>query len=111
MDDLDGIVVIEGLGLVGVLFIGVNVVKMFVFMYNLFLVGVYYIVGYIYVNCFEIEFKFLLFLLVVSGGYIELVLMKVDNEFEIIGEIRDDVVGEVYDKVVCIFGFVYLGGV
>lgn len=98
--DIDVIVVMEGSGLVGVFFIGVNVVKVLSFVYNILLVGVYYIVGYIYVNCFVEEIVFLVLVLVVLGGYMELVYMKEYGLFEVIGEIFDDVVGEVYDKVV-----------
>lgn len=108
--DIDVIVVIEGLGLVGVFFIGVNVVKVLSFVYNILLVGVYYIVGYIYVNCFVEDIVFLVLVLVVLGGYIELVYMKEYGLFEVIGEIFDDVVGEVYDKVVWMMGLLYLGG-
>lgn len=49
-------------------------------------------------------------LLIVFGGYIELVYMKNYLDFEVIGEMRDDVVGEVYDKVVWIINFFYFGG-
>jgi N6-L-threonylcarbamoyladenine synthase len=43
--------------------------------------------------------KFPLLCVVVSGGNTELVIMKGDLDFEIIGETKDDAVGECYDKV------------
>ena len=43
--------------------------------------------------------EFPLLALVVSGGHTELVLMKEDGQFELIGETRDDAAGEAYDKV------------
>ncbi|EPG1427140.1 TPA_asm: tRNA (adenosine(37)-N6)-threonylcarbamoyltransferase complex transferase subunit TsaD [Listeria monocytogenes] len=111
MDDLDGIAVTEGPGLVGALLIGMNAAKTLAFMHNLPLVGVHHIAGHIYANRFETEFKFPLLSLVVSGGHTELVLMKADNEFEIIGETRDDAAGEAYDKVARTLGLAYPGGV
>lgn len=110
MEDIDVIVVIEGFGLIGVLLIGVNVVKVLVFVYDKLFIFVYYIVGYIYVNYIEELLIFLLIVFIVLGGYIELVYMKDHLLFEVIGEIWDDVVGEVYDKVVWIIGLNYLGG-
>lgn len=110
IEDIDVIVVIEGFGLIGVLLIGVNVVKVLVFVYDKLFIFVYYIVGYIYVNYIEELLIFLLIVFIVLGGYIELVYMKDYLLFEVIGEIWDDVVGEVYDKVVWIIGLNYLGG-
>lgn len=40
----------------------------------------------------------------------EFVYMESYGQFKVIGEMRDDVVGEVYDKVVCMLNFLYLGG-
>ncbi|WP_271004471.1 tRNA (adenosine(37)-N6)-threonylcarbamoyltransferase complex transferase subunit TsaD [Listeria seeligeri] len=111
MDDLDGIAVTEGPGLVGALLIGVNAAKTLAFMHDLPLIGVHHIAGHIYANRFETEMKFPLLSLVVSGGHTELVLMRAENEFEIIGETRDDAAGEAYDKVARTLGLSYPGGV
>ena len=48
--------------------------------------------------------------LVVSGGHTELVYMEAEGEFQIIGETRDDAVGEAYDKVARTLGLPYPGG-
>ncbi|WP_271000520.1 tRNA (adenosine(37)-N6)-threonylcarbamoyltransferase complex transferase subunit TsaD [Listeria seeligeri] len=111
MDDLDGIAVTDGPGLVGALLIGVNAAKTLAFMHDLPLIGVHHIAGHIYANRFETEMKFPLLSLVVSGGHTELVLMRAENEFEIIGETRDDAAGEAYDKVARTLGLAYPGGV
>ncbi|MBC1429397.1 tRNA (adenosine(37)-N6)-threonylcarbamoyltransferase complex transferase subunit TsaD [Listeria seeligeri] len=111
MEDLDGIAVTEGPGLVGALLIGVNAAKTLAFMHDLPLIGVHHIAGHIYANRFETEMKFPLLSLVVSGGHTELVLMRAENEFEIIGETRDDAAGEAYDKVARTLGLAYPGGV
>ena len=48
--------------------------------------------------------------LLVSGGHTELVYMKEDGSFEIVGETRDDAPGEAYDKVGRVLGLPYPSG-
>lgn len=48
--------------------------------------------------------------LLVSGGHTELVYMKEDGSFEIVGETRDDAAGEAYDKVGRVLGLPYPSG-
>ena len=56
------------------------------------------------------KMEFPLLALVVSGGHTELVLMKDDGQFELIGETRDDAAGEAYDKVARVLNLPYPGG-
>ena len=48
--------------------------------------------------------------LLISGGHTELVLIKELGEYEIIGQTRDDAVGEAFDKVARLLGLPYPGG-
>ncbi len=48
--------------------------------------------------------------LLISGGHTELVLMKDWLKYEIVGQTRDDAVGEAFDKVARILGLPYPGG-
>lgn len=48
--------------------------------------------------------------LLISGGHTELVLMKEWLAYELIGQTRDDAVGEAFDKVARMLGFPYPGG-
>ena len=48
--------------------------------------------------------------LLISGGHTELVLIKKDFEYEVIGHTRDDAVGEAFDKVARLLGLPYPGG-
>ncbi|PIR66598.1 MAG: tRNA (adenosine(37)-N6)-threonylcarbamoyltransferase complex transferase subunit TsaD, partial [Parcubacteria group bacterium CG10_big_fil_rev_8_21_14_0_10_36_14] len=48
--------------------------------------------------------------LIVSGGHTELVLMKDFGKYKIIGETRDDAVGEAFDKVAKMLNLGYPGG-
>lgn len=108
--DLDAIAVTEGPGLVGALLIGVNAAKALAFAHNIPLVPVHHIAGHIYANRLVTELKFPLLSLVVSGGHTELVYMKEDGHFEVIGETRDDAAGEAYDKVARTLNLPYPGG-
>jgi len=48
--------------------------------------------------------------LLISGGHTELVLIKSEGEYEIVGQTRDDAVGEAFDKVARLLGLPYPGG-
>ena len=48
--------------------------------------------------------------LIVSGGHSELVYMENEYDFKIIGETKDDAIGEAYDKVARVLGLQYPGG-
>jgi N6-L-threonylcarbamoyladenine synthase len=110
MEEIDGIAVTEGPGLVGALLIGVNAAKALAFANDIPLVGVHHIAGHIYANRLIREMEFPLLSLVVSGGHTELVFMKEHGHFEVIGETRDDAAGEAYDKVARVLNMPYPGG-
>jgi len=48
--------------------------------------------------------------LVVSGGHSSLFLISGPNDFQILGETRDDAAGETFDKVARVLGLPYPGG-
>ena len=109
--DLTAIGVTYGPGLVGALLVGVAEAKALAFGLGLPLVGVHHIEGHIYANYIDhpdLEPPFLS--LVVSGGHSNLVLVKEDGVFEILGRTRDDAAGEAFDKVARAIGLGYPGG-
>ena len=110
MDDIDAIAVTYGPGLIGSLLVGVTAAKTLAYVYNKPLVPVHHIAGHIYANNLVTPLEFPLMALVVSGGHTELVYMKEDYDFEVIGSTLDDAVGEVYDKVARVIGIGYPGG-
>lgn len=109
-DDVDGVAVTEGPGLVGALLVGVNAAKALAFAQEKPLIGVHHIAGHIYANHIVQELSFPLLTLVVSGGHTELIYMDEHASFHVIGETRDDAVGEAYDKVARTLGLPYPGG-
>ena len=108
--ELDAVAVTEGPGLIGALLVGINAAKAFSFAHDLPLIPVHHIAGHIYANQLEEELTFPLMALIVSGGHTELIYMKDHLSFEVIGETRDDAVGEAYDKVARVIGLPYPGG-
>lgn len=109
-EDMDAFAVTRGPGLIGCLHIGLQAAKTLAFLYNKPLIPVHHLAGHIYANAYVGEFKYPLLCVVVSGGNTELVLMKKPMDFEIIGETKDDAVGECYDKVARVLGMPYPGG-
>ncbi|WP_416325469.1 tRNA (adenosine(37)-N6)-threonylcarbamoyltransferase complex transferase subunit TsaD [[Eubacterium] hominis] len=111
VEDMDAIAVTQGPGLVGCLHVGVQAAKTLAWAYQKPLVPVHHIAGHIYANALIADLKFPLLALVVSGGHTELVYMKDEWSFEILGTTQDDAIGEAGDKVGRVLGLPYPGGV
>ena len=109
-EDMDAIAVTRGPGLIGCLHVGLQAAKTIAALYNKPLIPAHHVCGHVYANEYAGEFKFPMLCVIVSGGNTELVLMKDHLDFEIIGETKDDAVGECYDKVARVLGFPYPGG-
>ncbi|MDK6234090.1 tRNA (adenosine(37)-N6)-threonylcarbamoyltransferase complex transferase subunit TsaD [Aerococcus sanguinicola] len=109
-EEIDGIAVTKGPGLVGSLLIGITAAKTLAFAHDKPLIGVNHIAGHIYANQLVQAMDFPLLALVVSGGHTELVYMPEDAVFEKFGDTRDDAVGEAYDKVGRLLDLPYPGG-
>lgn len=110
IEDVDAVAVTQGPGLIGALLVGVNAAKALAFANDKPLIPVHHIAGHIYANQLQSGLKFPLIALIVSGGHTELVYMENHLQFEVIGETRDDAVGEAYDKVARKIGLPYPGG-
>ena len=111
LEDIDAFAVTRGPGLIGALHVGLQAAKTLAMLYKKPLIPVHHLAGHIYANEYVQELKFPLLAVVVSGGNSELVLMKDHLNFEIIGETRDDAIGECYDKVARVLGLPYPGGI
>ncbi len=110
-DQLTGIAVSYGPGLVGALLVGLNFSKGLAQALNIPFIGINHIEGHIYGNFLSnknISFPHLI--LVVSGGHTQLVLMEKHLFYKIIGKTRDDAVGEAFDKGAKMLGLPYPGG-
>ena len=111
LEDVDAFAVTRGPGLIGALHVGLQAAKTLAMLYKKPLIPVHHLCGHIYANEFVEELRFPLLAVVVSGGNSELVLMEDHLNFKVIGETRDDAIGECYDKVARVLGLPYPGGI
>lgn len=110
LGDLSAVAVTQGPGLVGSLLVGVVAAKALALSAGLPLIGVHHIAGHIYANRLVGPLAYPVMALVVSGGHTELVLVERPGVFRVVGNTRDDAVGEAYDKVARALGLPYPGG-
>ena len=111
LDDVDGLAVTYGPGLVGSLLIGCSAAKAIAYARRRPLVGVNHLEGHIYAAFLEGEPPAHPFLaLVVSGGHTALYLAREPRRYERIGQTRDDAAGEAFDKVAKLLGLGFPGG-
>lgn len=110
VDDVDAIAYTIGPGLIGSLHVGGVAAKSLAFFYNKPLIGVHHLKGHIFVNEMIKPLTYPMMALVVSGGHTELVYIKDDQNFKIIGTTLDDAIGEAYDKVARVMHEAYPGG-
>lgn len=109
--DLHGIAYTQGPGLVGALLVGALFAESFALSLNIPVVGVHHLEGHLLSPFLEsptLDFPFLV--LLVSGGHTALFLAKRLGAYELLGETRDDAVGEAFDKTAKILGLGYPGG-
>lgn len=108
--DLDAVAVTYGPGLVGALLVGMAAAKAFAWANRLPLVPVNHMAGHLMAARQVKELTYPLMALLVSGGHTELVYVTEPGDYKIIGETRDDAVGEAYDKVGRVMGLTYPAG-
>ena len=110
-EDLSAVAVAAGPGLMGSLLVGVNFGKSLAYGLGIPFIAVNHMEAHIYSNFIEPpvpEFPFIN--LTVSGGHTQLVLVKNDFDYTIIGETMDDAAGEAFDKVAKMLQLDYPGG-
>ena len=110
-EEVDGLAVTRGPGLVGSLLVGLSYAKAMAYALGRPLVGVNHIEGHIYSVVFDnppIEYP--AFALIVSGGHTNLFLVPGPGKYKVLARTRDDAAGEAYDKVAKMLGLGYPGG-
>ena len=110
-EDIDLITATYGPGLVGALLVGLNFGKGLAYGYDKPFVAVNHIEGHIAANFImhkNLPDKHLT--LIISGGHTSLVLVEGFGKYILLGQTKDDAVGEAYDKVAKLLGLGYPGG-
>jgi len=111
LEDLGLVAVTQGPGLVGSLLVGISFAKSLGYCLGIPVVGVNHLWAHIYSGFIgRAKIKFPLMGLVVSGGHTSLVLCEDIGRFRLLGQTRDDAMGEAFDKVAKILGLGYPGG-
>lgn len=115
-DELAGIAVTRGPGLIGALLVGVQVAKSIAFARGLPLVGVNHLDGHLLAVFLrrgpddppppDLPFVALL----ASGGHTSICRVDAPDRITQLGATRDDAAGEAYDKVAKLLGLGYPGG-
>jgi N6-L-threonylcarbamoyladenine synthase len=111
LDQIDGIAVTQGPGLIGSLLVGISFAKSCAMMTGKPIVGVNHIEGHIYSVAFEnppVDYPAVA--LIVSGGHTTLFQIPEEGHYAVLGRTRDDAAGEAYDKVAKLLGLGYPGG-
>ncbi len=91
IDDIDAVAATRGPGLIGALLVGFSFAKAFAFARNLPFTGVNHLEAHIY-SLFLMKNKpeFPFIALVVSGGHTNIYYVTSHNQFELLGQTRDD---------------------
>ncbi|TMD24122.1 MAG: tRNA (adenosine(37)-N6)-threonylcarbamoyltransferase complex transferase subunit TsaD [Chloroflexi bacterium] len=110
-EQVDGVAVTRGPGLVGCLLVGVNVAQAIAWARKLPVVGVSHLAAHVFAALLEEpELRPPVLGLVVSGGHSDLVRWQEDGSIAVIGRTRDDAAGEAFDKGARILGLPFPGG-
>ncbi|MCF0043087.1 tRNA (adenosine(37)-N6)-threonylcarbamoyltransferase complex transferase subunit TsaD [Dyadobacter fanqingshengii] len=109
--DLDAIAFTKGPGLLGALLVGTSFAKSMALGLNIPLIEINHMQAHVlahFIDDPKPEFPFLC--LTVSGGHTQIVKVTGPLEMEIIGETKDDAVGEAFDKTAKLLDLPYPGG-
>lgn len=112
MKEIDAIAVTQGPGLEPALWTGITFGKDLAEKYSKPLIPANHMEGHIISVLLgrEAHINFPAIALLISGGHTQLVEVKSWGEYRVIGDTRDDAVGEAFDKVARIMGLPYPGG-
>src|SRR3989344_3805315 len=113
--NIDAIAVTAGPGLEPALWVGINFAKALGAFWNVPVFATNHMEGHITSVLLSPEItsadiRFPLIALLVSGGHTDLVLVEDWLSYKLLGQTRDDAVGEAFDKVARILGLTYPGG-
>lgn len=111
LQQIDGIAVTYGPGLVGSLLVGLNMAKALAYALRIPFIGINHIEGHLFsvsLNRHNLKVPFIA--LVISGGHTQLVLVKELGQYEILGRTLDDAAGEAFDKISKMLNLGYPGG-
>jgi N6-L-threonylcarbamoyladenine synthase len=108
---IDAIAVTSGPGLEPALWVGINFALALGEMWNVPVYPTNHMAGHLFSPLISgATFEFPALALLISGGHTELVMSTDWNSHTVVGQTRDDAVGEAFDKVARLLGLPYPGG-
>ena len=110
VDQLEGIGVTRGPGLIGALLVGLSTAKAMAWSLDIPLAAVHHMEGHILAPMLEDPPDFPFLALAVSGGHTHLYRVDGIGRYKTLGQTLDDAAGEAYDKVAKMLGLGYPGG-
>jgi N6-L-threonylcarbamoyladenine synthase len=109
--ELEAVAVTVGPGLLGSLLVGLSFGKALAYRLGIPVVGVHHLAGHLAAAELSAESLRPPYIgLVVSGGHTALYRIEAEAKPALLGETRDDAVGEAFDKVAKLLGLPYPGG-
>lgn len=109
-EQLDGVVVTRGPGLIGALLVGLSYAKAFAYACGIPVIGVHHIEGHILAIQLEKQVEYPFLAAAVSGGHTHLFRVDGIGQYRLLGRTVDDAAGEAFDKVAKMLGLGYPGG-
>jgi N6-L-threonylcarbamoyladenine synthase len=110
-EQVDGVAVTRGPGLVGCLLVGVNLAQAIAWARKLPVLGVSHLAAHVFAAQFDQpDLRPPVLGLVVSGGHSDLIRWREDGSITVIGRTRDDAAGEAFDKGARVLGLPFPGG-
>ncbi len=110
LEQIEGVAVTRGPGLLGALLVGVSVAKSLALARGIPLVGLHHIEGHLLAGFLEQPVAFPFLALVVSGGHTHLYRVEGVGRYRTLGRTIDDAVGEAFDKAGTLLGLAYPAG-
>ncbi|MDH7499545.1 MAG: tRNA (adenosine(37)-N6)-threonylcarbamoyltransferase complex transferase subunit TsaD [candidate division NC10 bacterium] len=111
LNEINGVAVTVGPGLIGSLLVGLSVAKSIAYVQGIPWVGINHLEGHILAAKLSHPSLHTPFVaLVVSGGHTHLFYVEGEGRYRLLGRTRDDAVGEAFDKVAKILSLGYPGG-
>ena len=110
-NDLNAVAFTRGPGLLGALLVGTSFAKSFALGLDIPLIEVNHMQAHILAHFIQDpKPKYPFICLTVSGGHTQIVQVNSASNMEVLGETKDDAVGEAFDKCAKIIGLPYPGG-
>lgn len=108
---IQGIGATYGPGLVGSLLVGLNVAKALAFSWDVPFVGVNHLEAHLHsVFLDNPQAELPMLSVIASGGHTSLYYLESKSAYRLLGQTRDDAIGEAFDKVAKLLGLGYPGG-